>query len=83
MARRSTTTVPAPMLRTIDHFHRMKPMSSTFDLFLKRCAAALVCASPMLALAIDFDNNVPEPGSWMLVGVALVAAVAIGRRKRK
>ena len=35
----------------------------------------------MLALAID--NNVPEPGSWMLVGVALLAAVAIGRRKRK
>lgn len=50
---------------------------------LIRVAVATVVASPSLAFAALANNHVPEPGSWALVGLGLVAALATGIKRRK
>lgn len=58
---------------------------------LVRAAATLLLATPLLAAAVGIapaassptsSTDLPEPSTWLLVGVALVAAVAIGRRRK-
>lgn len=52
---------------------------------LIRVAVATVVAGPSLAFAstVGAANHVPEPGSWALVGLGLVAALATGIKRRK
>ncbi len=59
--------------------------------WLARSAAALVAAVPGAVLAgfqaasapASSPATVPEPGTLLLVGVAVVAAMTVGRNKRK
>ena len=52
-----------------------------------RAAVALMALTPMWASAQCQPGTpgcpVPEPGTWALVGVALVAAIAVARKGRK
>ena len=57
-------------------------MPNPLKTLLLRGAVAAIALSPLAAFAID-PTPVPEPGSWSLVGLALVAAIALSRNKRK
>lgn len=61
-------------------------MQVKFEQWLARSLAASLAFAAALASAQSTDlpnNNVPEPGTWALVGLGVAALVAVARKRRK
>jgi hypothetical protein len=57
-------------------------MSRAITSILVRAGIAALAFTPLLASAAA-PTNLPEPGTWALVGIGLVAAIAVSRKNRK